>query len=268
MYGKLSVMIAGLFVCVVAISSCSVKENRSLCPCRLYFNIGEICPEKADSIVLNLSSADGFCHSVTVPVADDGVFRVDVPKTLLYMNAYYMDRTADETGLYGMFSHQEGFVIPESGQCPPVFLHSFQVDADTEELWLDVLPGKSYSRIDIQFADAENLDSRIHVKGNVCGYGLDGRPADGRFIFELKPDGEGVCSVRVPRQEDNSLVLTLSSGDGYEKNFALGEYISESGFDWTAFDLENILVEIDYSRTEITFKISNWEKTVHFDVVI
>ena len=52
------------------------------------------------------------------------------------------------------------------------------------------------------------------------------------------------------------------------RTFSIGEYIIESGYDWTAESLEDVNVEIDYAKTEVSFTVNDWEKTVHFDVEI
>lgn len=52
------------------------------------------------------------------------------------------------------------------------------------------------------------------------------------------------------------------------REFALGEYIIESGYDWSAPDLADIEIEVDYSKTDVVFKVEDWEKTVSFDVII
>ena len=74
--------------------------------------------------------------------------------------------------------------------------------------------------------------------------------------------------VRVPRQEDASLALKIQDVDGYEKTFALGEYIAESGFDWNRPDLQDVLVQIDYARTQVIFTINDWRKVIDFDMII
>ena len=78
----------------------------------------------------------------------------------------------------------------------------------------------------------------------------------------------GVCDVCVPRQSDDSLRLELSDDTGVIRVLALGEYISASGYDWMAKNLEDLTVSLDYSLTGMTIVVEGWDNEYHFDVVI
>lgn len=106
------------------------------------------------------------------------------------------------------------------------------------------------------------------VDGNVSGYSFGGSPRTGDFRVRVRPDESNHCFVRLPRQTDSSLMLEVTGENGTLRTFALGEYLSESGYDWTAADLKNAFVEVNYSATAITFKIDAWSKTIHYEEVI
>jgi hypothetical protein len=57
-------------------------------------------------------------------------------------------------------------------------------------------------------------------------------------------------------------------GTSVLKTFALGEYIHASGYDWSAADLEDITVGIDYTRTKLIISVLGWDDVYEFDVVI
>ena len=126
-----------------------------------------------------------------------------------------------------------GVVIPEGEECPPLYLGVCRVDTDKET-----------SRVDLP-------------RGNVCGYGRDGRPTEGGFVYRPALSSTGLCRVRIPRQTDGSLVLDF--GGGFV--FALGKYIVESGYDWEKADLEDIVMDVDISLTTITFHTGGWTRT-------
>lgn len=151
---------------------------------------------------------------------------------------------------------------------------------------------KNFCRIDIQVrdVDGEEFPFKLRVRGNVNGYGLDGKPARGAFICgaersetesagsgtESDGDDSGTASestgygyaVTVPRQTDDSLTLEIVTDDGVAKSFAIGNYIAASGYDWTSADLKDICLEIDYARTVISFTIDKWTHSEQFEVVI
>ena len=72
----------------------------------------------------------------------------------------------------------------------------------------------------------------------------------------------------LPRQIDNSLLLDIISDDDRRRTFAIGNYIEASGYDWDSMDLKDITLDIDYARTDVTFRIGAWEHTTQFEVVI
>ena len=135
---------------------------------------------------------------------------------------------------------------------------------------------KNFCRIDIQVrdVDGEEFPFKLRVRGNVNGYGLDGKPARGAFLCdaersETESTGSGHgYAVTVPRQTDDSLTLEIVTDDGVAKSFAIGNYIAASGYDWTSADLKDICLEIDYARTVISFTIDKWTHSEQFEVVI
>ncbi|MBQ2875254.1 MAG: hypothetical protein IJE85_08150, partial [Bacteroidales bacterium] len=85
---------------------------------------------------------------------------------------------------------------------------------------------------------------------------------------EGRMNGDGICSIVLPRQIDDSLVMELDNDTGILTRFALGEYIAESGYDWNAPDLEDIVIDLDFAVTHLTLVIQGWEKEYKYDVVI
>ena len=66
---------------------------------------------------------------------------------------------------------------------------------------------------------------------------------------------------------DGSLLLEVDFLDSGEvRTFPVGEYILESGYDWSVPDLEDIDVEMDFSRSSLTFTVSKWKKTLSFEI--
>ena len=94
------------------------------------------------------------------------------------------------------------------------------------------------------------------------------RVSEGEFCYRMELGDGGVCDVCVPRQSDDSLRLELSDDTGVIRVLALGEYISASGYDWTAKNLKDLTVSLDYSLTGMTIVVEGWDNEYHFDVVI
>ena len=264
---------------------CSVKEDRDLCPCTLVLEFPREDAERlqdgvtvcmrgysddvfslCDTLLAGRSASSGgpdtvsgkWSYSYVVPKGD-----VDLAV------AYSADGLAGELNSSGRWIE-----IDEGRPCPSIWTCCEKVSARTDRVTVPVRLHKNFCRIDIQVrdVDGEEFPFKLRVRGNVNGYGLDGKPARGAFLCdaersETESAGYGYA-VTVPRQTDDSLTLEIVTGDGVAKSFAIGNYISASGYDWTSADLKDICLEIDYARTVISFTIDKWTHSEQFEVVI
>ena len=71
----------------------------------------------------------------------------------------------------------------------------------------------------------------------------------------------------LPRQRDASLKLDIFGDDGLLKSFSLGNYLLESGYDWTAKDLRDATVLVDFAGTQIRIEVGGWDHSYDFDIV-
>lgn len=250
---------------------CSIKEDRSLCPCSLALDFSDVEPSAAEVSEVYISAADGFLYhdreaaggimEAEVSGSLRKIYSVDVPKTALDVSVV---SGAGQCHLPG-----KGIIIPSGEECPPVFMHYSKIIADAERMLEPVTLHKDYSRIGIKIlASPEVYPFNLSVNGNVCGINMDRSVILGNFSYSFVPDSGGSGSVRVPRQLDNSLVLQVLDQGRVLREFALGEYIAESGFDWRQEDLADIEVEIDYSNSYISVEVAGWSGSFEFEVVI
>lgn len=247
---------------IMCIAACSVKEDRGCCPCRIVFDLSGI-GDAADSICLSLASTDGFFSDCILPAGgESSCYSVEVPKGLYFSNVFYGDQ--------GFFSHSGGLVIPEGEQCPAVHMFSERIEAYGESYVVRPVLSKNYclARIFLVCEDASDLSFYLRIRGNVNGYGLTGEPAAGNFSFAPEIGLDGFSEVRLPRQRDASLLLDVIEEDKILRTFSLGSIIIESGYDWSARNLEDIELTVDYSKTDVTFIVNGWEKEFTFNITI
>lgn len=281
---------------------CSVKEDRDLCPCTLVLEFpGEDAERLQEGVTVCMrgySDGDGFslCDTISTGqsasggVSDGVSYSYVVPKGDIDLAvAYSADGLAGELNSSGKWIE-----IDEGRPCPSIWTCCEKVSARADRVTVPVRLHKNFCRIDIQVrdVDGEDFPFKLRVRGNVNGYGLDGKPARGVFLCDaesaeteslgsgIESDGAGSgtasentgyghgCAVTVPRQTDDSLILEIVTGDGVAKSFAIGNYIASSGYDWTSADLKDICLEIDYARTVILFTIDKWTHSEQFEVVI
>lgn len=264
---------------------CSVKEDRDLCPCTLVLEFPREDAERLQdgvTVCMRGCSDDGFslCDTLLAgraassggpdTVSDKWSYSYVVPKGDIDMAvAYSADGLAGELNSSGRWME-----IDEGRPCPSIWTCCEKVSARADRVIVPVRLHKNFCRIDIQVrdVDGEEFPFKLRVRGNVNGYGLDGKPALGAFLCdaersETESAGYGYA-VTVPRQTDDSLTLEIVTDDGVAKSFAIGNYIAASGYDWTSADLKDICLEIDYARTVISFTIDKWTHSEQFEVVI
>ncbi len=264
---------------------CSVKEDRDLCPCALVLEFPREDAERLQdgvTVCMRGYSDDVFslCDTLLAgrAASSEGLNTVSgkwsysyvVPKGDIDLAvAYSADGLAGELNSSGRWIE-----IDEGRPCPSIWTCCEKVSARADRVTVPVRLHKNFCRIDIQVRDVDGAEFpfKLRVRGNVNGYGLDGKPARGAFLCdaersETESAGYGYA-VTVPRQTDDSLTLEIVTGDGVAKSFAIGNYIAASGYDWTSADLKDICLEIDYARTVISFTIDKWTHSEQFEVVI
>ncbi len=246
-----------VFTCIlglVFLPGCSIREDRDSCPCQLVLDFGGLPAE-----TLLLTEAGGDVRRDTLP-AGTGSWRVAVPRGDVRLLAVSPPAA---------FRSGEGLRIPEGEACPELWLAVRQYPGAGEEVLDSVRLHKEHARLQIRIRSAGGpVPYALTVVGNIAGYDAGGKPAPGSFRYRMRPDATGSCVACVPRQADSSLMLEVLEGNSPVRSFALGEYLAESGYDWTAPDLADVSVEIDYARTLLTLRSADWSQTFSFEIVI
>ena len=252
-YPRICLVFLESLLITVSFLGCSVKEDRDRCPCHLelYF------PEPPGEPVAIYAFAEGFSRSDTIPAGLAG-YIVEVPRRDVSVNLYSPP----------VLSSYEGMTIPYGQDCPPVMMASRKYDASCEFIRDTVRLRKNYCRLSLRLVlsdPSEPYPFSLTVRGEVCGYGRNALPLAGPFGFRMKPGEDKVCTVGLPRQRDDSLLLDIVSADGTLRTFALGEIMAASGYDWSLPDLEDCELVVDYSRTSVTFRTDYWSRTFSFE---
>lgn len=259
-----------VFLILPLILSCSIKENRTDCPCHLYFDLSSVSREHFSSVSFSLSESGQATRHYSLDLSEISVsepFCLDVPKSI-----FQLQFSAVENGATWLSPGNEHIMtIPVGEQCPPLFTHFSQLDARGEEYVEKVDLHKNFCTLHITMVGndpSKDYPFSLRVQGEVNGYDEVGRPQAGKFGVYAYPTREGKCSVRVPRQRDDSLELLLCEGDGVLADFAIGNFIQSRGYDWSARDLEDISLRIDCARLAIEVECLHWTDTYYFNIEI
>ena len=234
--------------------SCSIKEDRSKCPCILILDLEEVpwkTPEDGFPLTVHVEGPGGFSYSGTVSMEECvREYTVGVPREGVYSSL--LTSSASEGFVPG-----KGIVIPPGSDCPPVWMYSRFHDTSVEAVRDKVVLCKNFCTVSVTFKGVPPGTYSLRFMGTVCGYDLSARPVPGEFSYQCSLDGKGTCTVRIPRQTDSSLIAAVVSGAEDLRYFAIGEILGRNGYDWTATDLADALLTIDYASTSITLTIGS-----------
>ncbi len=245
---------------MIVFAGCSVKENRDMCPCWLVLDFSEVDTTVIKYADLVMTADDGFVFTENlVPEEFSRDVAMSVPRTELNLEVW--------NGTEDMLT-ENGLRIPYGDDCPPVYFHTSIVDTRCESVRETVMMRKNHCRMTVNLNFTGGDTREVDILGNVDGFLSDGTPSRGEFSYRLHGRDDGEYCVVLPRQLDNSMSMEINDDTGVVKRFALGEYVAESGYDWSAPDLEDVTIDIDIAFTGVTLVIQGWEKTYSFDVVI
>ena len=249
-------LLAGILM-LVFLPGCSVLEDRDICPAQLLLHLP---PQEAPVLVaLESASEPPSVQQDTLPpgVTDWSAF---IPRKPLWI------RAAVPASVYDAVS---GVKIPEGSHCPEVRLYRREHTSIGEQVRDTVVFNKPYCRLEIKVVWAQNPGAYdLTVRGNVAGLDRDGQPVPGVFRYRTRPSAAGNSFINLPRQSDDSLMLDLAAGADPVRTFALGEYLAEAGYDWTAEDLSDASVTIDFARTTLAISVAGWTRVFQFQVII
>ena len=243
-----------LFLPVLILTCCSIKENRTDCPCALVLELSSL---PVSPVVLGVAGAGYSCTEV---VHSDTLVVLSVPKTEL-----------EVTAVGGALAEGDGRVrIPEGEEAPPLHLFHTAVSTAAEQVTVPVLLRKQFCRLELTFTGPSGFGPpfEVEVEGAFDGWLRDGSPVEGAFSRRLLPGADGRAALRLPRQGDDSLLMHIVFSDRVVRTFALGHYIAASGYDWTAPDLGDLTLQVDIALTSVTFSIGPWSRSVDLEVWI
>ena len=276
------------------LSSCSIKEDRDVCPCWMTVKMpgqaghdGEKVGQDGRSpvgagddgcVVLRLrgnSDEDAVDYEYRVTEAvrvDVGALEYEVPRGSVGVSAVALgNEIPGRAGYDGLKAGYDGdeIRVPVGEQMDSLYGFFKMYHTRCESVLCDVELHKEFCTVSFTLGDDGYISPYdLEVWGNVAGVSAwDLMPLEGDFRFAPSPEG-GVYRVRVPRQLDASLELVMLEDSEIVDRLPLGEYIARSGYDWTAEDLADVNVALDLEMQQVMITVSGWDGVVVMDIVI
>lgn len=270
--GKISSALLILLTAAVLNSGCSIKEDRNICPCMLVLDfsnvpdniigMSEVYIRTGDITLYSDPEAGTGLSPDRTPENAERLYGTRIPKSMIGLTVV--------CGTENHYHPSSGILIPFGEECPPVWMHYSEEDATGERCDRTVDLHKDYCEIRIRMLPSSSAEYPfgLTVKGNVCGIYPDRTVMPGDFSYSFVPEQDGAGTVRVPRQTDRSLVLQVWDEERVLREFALGEYIEESGYDWAEENLKDMELQIDYANSYVSIDVAGWSDSFEFDIVI
>jgi len=236
-------------------SSCSVKEDRTACPCWLDVFFEDV-PSRG--LVLAAEGEDLIWEDSVGPTASSSWKEYVVPRGRI--------------NLYG--ANLPGpYMIEYGEEADSLYAFNSTVDCFGEIARDTVRLHKQFATLSIVFLSGGVNTPQYYpvIRGNVCGVKTRSLSlVGGPFRFRPVETSANCFRARIPRQSDESLVMDLMpiSGGDVADVVEIGGIIKEAGYDWTAEDLEDISLVIDFARMAITVKILPWVAEYVYDITI
>ena len=288
------------------LSSCSIKEDRDVCPCWMTVDLSDVAESRwkspevqsniehqdvtkslesrqhiAESVVLRLrgnSDEDevDYAFKMTETVNTEvGALEYEVPRGAVGVSAVALGRDfstplrSARNDRLQSGNYGDEIRIPVGEQMDSLYGFFKMYHTRCESVRSEVKLHKEFCTVSFTLVD-EHYESPydIEVRGNVSGVSpWDLVPVSGAFKYAPVAE-EGVYRVRVPRQVDASLEMVMLSNQEIVSRFPLGEYIIRSGYDWAAKDLSDVSVALDLEKQQVMVTVSGWDGVVMMDIVI
>ena len=257
-----------LLLLITGLLSCSIREERQLCPCLLSLRLQKDCG-LSGSRQMDLclySEAGGILLDqeglMLNDLRGDGLPAIEVPKGIV--------RAGGVIGLRSGRRHDGGdhISIPAGLPSDSLYFVSGTTDASGETAVIPVRVRKEFAAIEISFVLTEGTDKPaecpyfLYLRSYTAGLDLrDGTPLPGRFHCLPEEYSPGHFRSILPRQRTpEDLVLEVREKEDTHQlldEIQLNAYLPED-FSWQDEDLKDIRLRIDYAHARLEISVGNW----------
>ena len=248
----------------LAALSCSIKEERDECPCLLsIFPDGSLEQGMYKSIsnsflISDAGSGQQFFQGSLAgdSFAGGNPYKIKLPKSSVNVHSIF--------GVKNMKGNGSVLRIGEGSQADSVFVYSGLVDCTGETASDTLQLAKQWCSMRISFKQSESWQvDECSLKGEWDGFDTGTLLATkGSFNFDAEKIKENSYIARLPRQGDDSLVLTIEYDNDdrkFTRQYPIGEYIAEARYDWNKRELDDLVVFIDRAEVRVVVVVPSWD---------
>lgn len=251
------IILLALLPAALSLGSCSVKENRSACPCELIVRPEEAL--KTDGNVLVSVVQDGEVVKQGMLSGEDfesGKCRMLVKRRPSVVTVF--------TGITSMSPLPgEKLDIRYDNECDEVYSCSQQKELDGDICDCPLSLHKNFARLNLTILNLPE-NSGLCVSGTVRGYDLMyAAPYEGVFnCYPVLAEGTNDCCIRLPRQVDDKLTLSIVNEGEVLRTVLMGRMIVATGYSFEDEDLLDIYMTLDMEKAQALLGLEDWEQVI------
>lgn len=263
---------------VLLISSCTVLEERSGCPCYLTMDFTKIDKGIREwQFWLFTPEGEIMFKDTIYRRSYSSPYTVQVPRDR-QMQCLLWGNARSATLLDETMSPATSILKKEGVLADSLYFFSDIVDTWKEDGWVSVEPRKEFATVDVYMLGWAGIEYVVEliIECDTKGFYVDGDFYPGKVYTQMQFDNidnnYSHFSGRILRQPDTeniklSMLLKKKEIDGtignviVDKDIPIGKYLEENGYDMHNPVLEDIRMDIDYSNNDFRIKAEDWEAT-------
>lgn len=255
--------ITNMLLALIMLSSCSVKEVRTDCPCWLMLFV-EDNVKLCDEMIFTAWTTEKEKEEAIDLKRYPDTYETTVPRRYITTCLYAGIRRGDIKG--------DEYHIQFGQDADSLYSYSNVVDCIQETAQDTVVLKKNFARVYLKMttAEGERYPYTLIVRSDIAGTNLiTDEPIYGRFEKKLELDSQNQTVFTLPRQAVDRYTLTIDIYNGDKLIYAvpLGKQVAEMGYDWEEDNLKDIGLGVDYAEATVEISIKGW-KTDKFVITI
>ena len=248
--------------------SCSVKEDRSGCPCYVCLSVDDfIRAGFTEALAAFCQGADSFSEEMELAEYAGGVYEKAFPR-----------RRTGLSVLAGMDCSVVGgsaLTVPYGLEADPIWMFCGTLGCTGDEEQVRAVPYKQYCNLTIVLAGLSGgagYGCELKLRAS-CG-AMDiytGAPLAVEYCATARKNADGIFSIRIPRQSDGDISLEISGWVSPEGETMAGSIVDlgrkfrESGYDWTSRSLSDASAGVDFAGASVSLSVEDWDDDDSFD---
>lgn len=242
------------------LASCSVIEDRSVCPCWLKVTYDE-CEEMTGDIRYFIWNSEDFLVQGKEDIAT-GPHMYSTPRgSISYAGSFGIPDLFVSDGLYTLVDNQEAAEFY-------AYWHN-DIQMVDDYVQTSVKPRKQFANLRIDFT--EDISDRYRdivceIASTSAGVNLRTLQAvKGLYFLNKEPDSNGQFNFNISRQGFGDLTLTVLEKGERLNVYSLSKILDDAGYDWTAPALKNASITLSLTRQDVSVELGDWEDGGEFD---